>query len=92
MAWKAILINDNVFDVQEISDEEEAKDIYKVHAFIKELDDKDKNYIYGLFAVDKEKISAINRLKGFLMSSLRIEKDKIVTLEKALNIVESWHE
>lgn len=90
MAWKAILINSDTLKVQEISDKEEAEDVDKVHAFINKVEDESGKYIYGLFAVDKEKISAVNRLKGFLMSSLRIEKDRIATLEKALNVIELW--
>ncbi len=91
MAWKAILINSDTLKVQEISDAEEARYADKINTFISKSEDENGMRTYGIFVVDKGKTSAVIKLRDFLRSSLRIEKEEVLIIEQELNIVESWH-
>lgn len=92
MPWKAILINSDTFKVQEISDAEEARYADKVNTFISKSEDENGMHTYGVFMVDRRKISAVIKLRDFLRDSLRITKEEVLIIEQELNIVESWHE
>lgn len=80
MYYKAILYNDNTFEVKSITDEEAYAKTARIYTFI----NGNKS---GTFAIRKSEEDAINALKQSFIEKIDMHKTEIEKLKKQLGLL-----